>query len=159
MLEQIARHGGVRLEVVCEGDVEVDTHHTIEDVCLALGEAIRVALGDKAGHCALLASPCPWTRRARACGSIFQGVLMCVLTGISPAERVGGGGGGISRWKCAPTLSVRFPETMKAAIHVEVSGDNAHHMIEACFKAFWPRAAPGRARGRRSYPLHQGGAV
>jgi Imidazoleglycerol-phosphate dehydratase len=49
MLEQIARHGGLKLDVVCEGDVEVDAHHTIEDVCLALGEALREALGDKRG--------------------------------------------------------------------------------------------------------------
>ena len=49
MLDQLARHGGFDLVVKAEGDLHIDTHHTVEDVAIAVGEAIRDALGDKAG--------------------------------------------------------------------------------------------------------------
>ncbi len=130
MLEQIARHGGVRLDVVCEGDVEVDTHHTIEDVCLALGEAIRVALGDKAGIVRFgFALPMDETRAGVWVD--LSGRPYVRFDGDIPGERVGD----FPVEMCAHAFR-SLSETMKAAIHVEVSGDNAHHMIEACFKAF-----------------------
>lgn len=130
MLEQIARHGGVRLEVVCEGDVEVDTHHTIEDVCLALGEAIRVALGDKAGI-ARFGFALPMDETRASVWVDLSGRPYVRFDGDIPGERVGD----FPVEMCAHAFR-SLSETMKAAIHVEVSGDNAHHMIEACFKAF-----------------------
>ena len=49
MLEQLGKHGGLNLDVQCEGDLHIDAHHTVEDVGIALGECIKEALGDKAG--------------------------------------------------------------------------------------------------------------
>lgn len=130
MLEQIARHGGVRLEVVCEGDVEVDTHHTIEDVCLALGEAIRVALGDKAGI-ARFGFALPMDETRAGVWIDLSGRPYLRFDGEIPGERVGD----YPVDMCAHAFR-SISETLKAAIHVEVSGDNPHHMIEACYKAF-----------------------
>ncbi|WP_429910955.1 imidazoleglycerol-phosphate dehydratase HisB [Glycocaulis sp.] len=130
MLEQVSRHGGFRLDVVCEGDIEVDTHHTIEDVCLALGEAIRVALGDKAGI-ARFGFALPMDETRAGVWIDLSGRPFLRFDGEIPGERVGD----YPVDMCAHAFR-SISETLKAAIHVEVSGDNPHHMIEACFKAF-----------------------
>lgn len=130
MLEQVARHGGFRLDVVCEGDIEVDTHHTIEDVCLALGEAIRVALGDKAGI-ARFGFSLPMDETRAGVWIDLSGRPYLRFDGEIPGERVGD----YPVDMCAHAFR-SISETLKAAIHVEVSGDNPHHMIEACYKAF-----------------------
>jgi imidazoleglycerol-phosphate dehydratase len=62
MLELFTRHGAFDLELKCDGDLDVDQHHTVEDVGIALGEAFDRALGDKRGICAPATSSCPWTR-------------------------------------------------------------------------------------------------
>jgi imidazoleglycerol-phosphate dehydratase / histidinol-phosphatase len=130
MLEQVSRHGGFRLDVVCEGDIEVDTHHTIEDVCLALGEAIRVALGDKAGI-ARFGFALPMDETRAGVWIDLSGRPFLRFDGEIPGERVGD----YPVDMCAHAFR-SISETLKAAIHVEVSGDNPHHMIEACYKAF-----------------------
>lgn len=61
MLEQLSRHGGYDLEISCVGDLDIDAHHSIEDVGLALGEAFKRALGKKRGSTAMLLC-CPWTK-------------------------------------------------------------------------------------------------
>ncbi|MGY6662042.1 MAG: imidazoleglycerol-phosphate dehydratase HisB [Glycocaulis sp.] len=130
MLEQVSRHGGFRLDVVCEGDIEVDTHHTIEDVCLALGEAIRLALGDKAGI-ARFGFALPMDETRAGVWIDLSGRPYLRFDGEIPGERVGD----YPVDMCAHAFR-SISETLKAAIHVEVSGDNPHHMIEACYKAF-----------------------
>lgn len=130
MLEQVSRHGGFRLDVVCEGDIEVDTHHTIEDVCLALGEGLRVALGDKAGI-ARFGFALPMDETRAGVWIDLSGRPYLRFDGDIPGERVGD----YPVEMCAHAFR-SIAETLKAAIHVEVSGDNAHHMIEGCYKAF-----------------------
>ncbi len=129
MLEQLALHGGFGLAVDCAGDLHVDPHHSIEDVALAIGEAIRFALGDKRGigrygYTTLL-------DEAEAQISIdlsgrpyflFTGNLPSVMLGEMPSEM-------------APHFFQSLTTAMGAAIHLNVSGDNAHHMVEASFKA------------------------
>ncbi|MBI1264890.1 MAG: imidazoleglycerol-phosphate dehydratase HisB [Alphaproteobacteria bacterium] len=130
MLEQIARHGGIGLAVRCEGDVEVDAHHTIEDVCLALGEALRAALGDKRGI-ARFGFETPMDETRAGVWIDLSGRPFARFDGIIPGERVSD----FPVEMCAHAFR-SLAESMKAAIHVSVDGENAHHMIESCFKAF-----------------------
>lgn len=130
MLDQIARHGGIGLDVACEGDVEVDAHHTIEDVCLALGEALREALGDKRGI-ARFGFETPMDETRAGVWIDLSGRPFARFDGVIPGERVGD----FPVEMCAHAFR-SLAESMKAAIHVSVDGENAHHMIESCFKAF-----------------------
>lgn len=130
MLEQIARHGGIALDVTCEGDVEVDAHHTIEDVCLALGEALGQALGDKRGI-ARFGFETPMDETRAGVWIDLSGRPFARFDGVIPGERVGD-----FPVEMCPHAFRSLAESMKAAIHVSVDGENAHHMIESCFKAF-----------------------
>ncbi|WBQ14487.1 imidazoleglycerol-phosphate dehydratase HisB [Hyphomonadaceae bacterium BL14] len=130
MLDQIARHGGIGLDVACEGDVEVDAHHTIEDVCLALGEALREALGDKRGI-ARFGFETPMDETRAGVWIDLSGRPFARFDGVIPGERVGD-----FPVEMCPHAFRSLAESMKAAIHVSVDGENAHHMIESCFKAF-----------------------
>ena len=130
MLEQIARHGGLSLDVVCEGDTGVDAHHTIEDVCLALGEALGIALGERRGI-GRFGFELPMDETRAGVWIDLSGRPFCRFDGEIPGERVGA-----FPVEMTSHAFRSIADSLKAAIHVEVSGDNAHHMIEACFKAF-----------------------
>ncbi|MER2520648.1 MAG: histidinol-phosphate transaminase [Bdellovibrionales bacterium] len=129
MLAQIANHGGFGLVLRCKGDLETDPHHTIEDCALALGEALKGALGDKRGigrygfstplDEALASATIDLSGRPYA---IFEGTLPVANVGDMPTEMV-------------PHVFRSLATTLGAAIHVSVKGKNAHHMIEACFKS------------------------
>lgn len=128
MLEQIARHGGFALNLSCRGDLHIDEHHTVEDCALALGTALRQALGDKRGigrYGFLLAMD-----EAEAQIALdLSGRPYFVWAGEFRRDRVGD----------LPTELVAhffrsFAETLGAALHVSVRGENTHHMVESCFK-------------------------
>ncbi|HEY5263413.1 MAG TPA: bifunctional histidinol-phosphatase/imidazoleglycerol-phosphate dehydratase HisB [Steroidobacteraceae bacterium] len=128
MLEQIAKHGGFALDLKCSGDLHIDEHHTIEDCALALGTALREALGDKRGiarYGFLLAMD-----EAEAQVALdLSGRPYFVWEGRFNRERVGG-----LPTELVPHFFRSLAETLGAALHVSVRGENAHHMIEACFK-------------------------
>ena len=130
MLEQVARHGGLALSVSCEGDLEVDSHHTIEDVCLALGEGLREALGDKRGI-GRFGFEVPMDETRAGVWIDLSGRPYAVFEGEIPGERVGD----FPVEMCSHAFR-SIAESLKAALHVKVEGENAHHMIESCFKAF-----------------------
>ena len=130
MLEQIARHGGFALAVTATGDIEVDAHHTIEDVCLALGEGLRQALGDKRGI-ARFGFELPMDETRAGVWIDLSGRPFAKFDGEIPGERVAG-----FPVEMTSHAFRSLAEAMKASIHVEVTGENAHHMIEACFKTF-----------------------
>jgi len=130
MLDQIGRHGGFALGVKAEGDLGVDAHHTIEDVCLALGEALRQALGDKRGI-SRFGFELPMDETRAGVWIDLSGRPFCKFEGSIPGERVAG-----FPVEMTPHAFRSLAEAMKASIHVRVEGENAHHMIEACFKAF-----------------------
>ena len=129
MLEQIAKHGGFSLTLRCEGDLDVDEHHTVEDTAIALGGAIRSALGNKYGigrYGFLL----PMDESAAKVALDLSGRAVFVFTGKFPRDRIG---------ELSTEMVEHFfrslADSLGAALHIEVSGENTHHMIEACFKA------------------------
>jgi imidazoleglycerol-phosphate dehydratase/histidinol-phosphatase len=128
MLEQIAKHGGFALQLECTGDLHVDEHHTIEDCALALGAALREALGDKRGiarYGFLLAMD-----EAEAQVALdISGRPYFVWEGRFNRERVGE-----LPTELVPHFFRSFAETLGAALHISVRGENSHHMIESCFK-------------------------
>ena len=128
MLEQIAKHGGFALELSCKGDLHIDEHHTIEDCALALGSALREALGDKRGiarYGFLLAMD-----EAEAQVALdLSGRPYFVWEGRFNRERVGE-----LPTELVPHFFRSLAETLGAALHIKVRGENSHHMIESCFK-------------------------
>lgn len=130
MLEQIARHAGFALELSCEGDIHVDEHHTIEDCALALGEALRKALGDKRGI-GRYGFTLPMDESQASAVLDLSGRPYLVFEGSFPREQVGE-----LPTELVPHFFRSLCETLGANLHLTVRGDNAHHMVEACFKAF-----------------------
>lgn len=129
MIEQIATHGGFSVVLACEGDTHIDDHHTIEDVMLCFGEALKSALGDKIGL-ARFGFSLPMDETSAEVKIDLGGRPFCVFQGDFEQPLIG----------TFPTQMVShafrsLSETLKAAIHVRVEGDNDHHKVEACFKA------------------------
>ncbi len=128
MLEQIAKHGGFALQLDCQGDLEVDEHHTVEDCALALGEALRKALGDKRGL-ARYGFLLPMDEARAQVAIDLSGRAYAVFEGRFSREQVGG-----LPTELVPHFFRSLADALGAAIHVSVSGDNSHHQVEACFK-------------------------
>jgi imidazoleglycerol-phosphate dehydratase/histidinol-phosphatase len=128
MLEQIAKHGGFSLRLSCKGDLHIDEHHTVEDCALALGQALKSALGDKRGiHRYGFLLPMDESLAQVAIDLsgrpyfVFEGQFGRDQVGQLPTELV-------------PHFFRSMAETLGAAINIKVTGENTHHMIEACFK-------------------------
>jgi imidazoleglycerol-phosphate dehydratase/histidinol-phosphatase len=128
MLEQLAKHGGFSLELACRGDLAIDEHHTVEDCALALGTALRQALGPKSGL-ARYGFVLPMDE-ARAQVTIdLSGRAYSEFVARFNREKVGG-----LPTELVPHFFRSLADSLGAAIHVSVTGENSHHMIEACFK-------------------------
>jgi imidazoleglycerol-phosphate dehydratase/histidinol-phosphatase len=128
MIEQIARHGGFALTLSCQGDLKVDEHHTVEDSALALGAALRQALGDKRGIGRYgFVLPMDEARAQIAIDLAARPYL--VFEGTFARERIG---------ELPTELVAHFfrslADSLGAAIHISVTGENTHHMVESCFK-------------------------
>ena len=130
MLEQIAKHGMVNLDIRCDGDLSVDEHHTIEDVALALGECIRKALGDKRGI-ERYGYSLPMDDCLCQVALDFGGRPWLVWDAEFHREKIGD----------MPTeMFLHFLKSLSdsAAINLNIKaeGQNEHHKIEGIFKAF-----------------------
>jgi imidazoleglycerol-phosphate dehydratase len=133
MLSQLARHGSLDLTVQCRGDTGVDAHHTVEDTALALGQALREALGDKAGICRFGDALVPLDETLVRAAVDLSGRPYVVHTepdGMAPL---------IGSYDT--TLTRHFFESLAhtagICVHVDVlRGRNPHHIVEAQFKAF-----------------------
>jgi imidazoleglycerol-phosphate dehydratase len=84
MLDQIARHGLVDLQIRCSGDLHIDGHHTVEDIGITLGQAFAQAVGDKKASAVMATLMCRWMKRSRAWWSISLAALDCTWTLPSP---------------------------------------------------------------------------
>ena len=130
MLEQIANHGGFSLNVQCNGDLNVDEHHTIEDTALCIGEALKIALGDKRGI-ARYGFQLPMDESEARVSLDLSGRPFCKFSGEFPRDRVGQ-----MPTELVPHFFQSVADSLGAALHISVTGSNSHHMVEACFKAF-----------------------
>ncbi len=129
MLEQLAAHGGIALELQCRGDLHVDAHHTVEDCALALGQALGQAIGDKIGI-GRYGFVVPMDEALAQAALDLSGRPLFRFRGEFTREEVGG-----LPCEMVPHFFRSLADAMRATIHLEVDGDNAHHMIEGCFKA------------------------
>lgn len=129
MLESLAKHGGFSLKLKCEGDLVIDEHHTVEDCALALGEALNQALGDRAGT-GRFGFTLPMDETLATAALDLGGRPYFVLDGVFPRENVGG-----LHTEMVPHFFRSLVETLGANLHLLVTGENTHHMVEACFKS------------------------
>lgn len=149
MLAQLGRHGGFDLALSATGDLEVDAHHTVEDVGIALGDCLRDALGDKAG-----------VRRFASISLPLDEALVDVALDLSGRPylhyEVDPGGEALGTPPFDPQLAEEFWRAFATAaaltLHLRmVSGKNSHHILEASFK--------GVARALRDAVRVDGGGV
>ena len=130
MLEQLIHHGGISLDLVCQGDLDVDEHHTMEDCALALGQALREALGDKAGI-GRYGFVLPMDESRAMVLLDFGGRAECVWDVCFTREFVGD----------TPTEMFKhffksLSGELRCNLHVAAKGENNHHLAESIFKAF-----------------------
>src|SRR5580765_6731475 len=142
MLEAVAKHGLYDLEVNATGDVDVDPHHTVEDVGICLGQAFRDALGDKSGISRYGEATIPMDETLVSAAVDFGGRAAFVYR----ADMLKGRRVGTFDVELGREFFGGFVSTALCNLHLEVRyGENAHHMIEALFKAF-ARATSAAAR-------------
>jgi imidazoleglycerol-phosphate dehydratase len=130
MLSSFATHGLFDLTVEADGDVEVDDHHTVEDVAIVLGTALAEALGDKRGIRRFADRRVPLDEAVASVVVDVSGRPYFAFDGAFSQERVGEFTSDMAR-HFARSLAVNAGLTL----HVEVGGENAHHEVEALFKA------------------------
>ncbi len=130
MLDQIPHHSGISLTVKCQGDTEVDEHHTMEDVAIALGEALLKALGDKRGI-ERYGFVLPMDESRAMCLIDFGGRADFDWDVPFTREYVGD-----TPTEMYPHFFKTLAVAMKANLHIKARGDNNHHLIEGVFKAF-----------------------
>lgn len=129
MLDQLATHGGFSLTVNCEGDLHIDEHHTIEDVGLAIGQALAQALGDKRGI-GRYGFTLPMDEAQASAAIDFSGRPYCIVECEFDRDRVGD-----FPTEMVPHFWRSLSEAAGLTLHLKVQGDNAHHQIEVGFKA------------------------
>lgn len=150
MLDQVAAHAGFALTLACEGDLQIDAHHSIEDCAIAFGAALHKALADRRGigrfgfslpmdeteaHVLIDLSGRPY--------SVFEGSFEASHIGAYPTEMTA-------------HVFRSIADALGASIHVRVAGGNDHHKTEACFKAFGRALRPAVARDGDAMPSTKG---
>lgn len=132
MLELLARHGMVGLEVSAKGDLETGAHHTVEDIGIALGQALDEALGDRSGIRRYANRAVPMDEALATCAIDVSGRPFCRFVAELPPVSIAG-----FDTELAEEFFRAVATNAKLTLHIEARyGTNAHHMIEACFKAF-----------------------
>jgi imidazoleglycerol-phosphate dehydratase len=133
MLDLLARHGRLGLTVTVQGDLETGVHHTVEDTGIVLGQALGEALGDRRGIRRYGHAVVPMDEARAACAIDISGRPYCSVTGLDlPPGTIAG-----FEHEAAEEFFRAVASAARITLHLELqAGTNAHHMIEACFKAF-----------------------
>jgi imidazoleglycerol-phosphate dehydratase len=132
MLDLLARHGRVDLEVAVSGDLDTGAHHTVEDTAIVLGQALDRALGDRAGIARYGAATVPMDEARASCAIDISGRPYTLFEADLPPGATGG-----FEHELAEEFFRALANAAKVTLHLRVeAGSNAHHMIEATFKAF-----------------------
>jgi imidazoleglycerol-phosphate dehydratase len=132
MLQLVARHGAMDLELIARGDLDVDQHHTVEDAGIALGEAVTKALGSKRGILRAGFSLMPMDETLASVAIDFSGRPHCVCRCKFSARRVGD-----FQTELVEDFLGGFAQAAKANVHARlIYGRSSHHQAEAIFKAF-----------------------
>jgi imidazoleglycerol-phosphate dehydratase len=132
MLELLGRHGRLGLAVSAKGDLETGAHHTVEDVGIALGQALDQALGDRAGIHRYGYTAVPMDEALGMCAIDISGRPLCLFEADLPPVSIAGFDA-----ELAEEFFRAVASNARLTLHLGTRyGSNAHHMIEACFKAF-----------------------
>jgi imidazoleglycerol-phosphate dehydratase len=132
MLEQLARHGALDLTVAARGDVEIDGHHTTEDVGIVLGQAVLEALGDRSGIRRYGSATLPMDEALVTAALDLSGRPFFVWKVPLPKAKLGE-----FDTELAEVFFEAFARSAKANLHVHLhAGQNLHHIVEICFKSF-----------------------
>jgi imidazoleglycerol-phosphate dehydratase len=132
MLELVARHGAMDLDLAARGDLDVDQHHTVEDAGIALGEAVTKALGSKRGILRAGFSLMPMDETLASVAIDFSGRPHCVCRCKFSAARVGD-----FQTELVEDFLSGFAQAARANVHARlIYGRSTHHQVEAIFKAF-----------------------
>jgi imidazoleglycerol-phosphate dehydratase len=131
MLEQLGKHAGWNLSVTCKGDLDVDGHHTVEDVGLAIGEALSECLGDKSGIRRFASAVVPLDEAAVEVALDLSGRAFVLHDVDVPAETIGTFDTGL-----VEDFVRAFAQAAELTVHVRLrAGRSPHHVVEAEFKA------------------------
>jgi imidazoleglycerol-phosphate dehydratase/histidinol-phosphatase len=150
MLDQLASHGGFRLELDCRGDLEIDEHHTVEDCALALGQALNRALGDRRGI-GRYGFVLPMDESQARVAIDLSGRPALVFEADFPRDTVGA-----LSTEMVKHFFGSLAQALGAAVHVTVEGENTHHMIEAVFKGAGRALRPALERSGHQLPSTKG---
>ncbi len=131
MLDLLARHGRLDLDVRAEGDLRTGAHHTVEDVAICLGQALDQALGNRAGIFRYGQALVPMDEARAACAIDISGRGLCVFAATLPPGAIGN-----FDHELAEEFLRALAANAKLTLHLTVeTGTNVHHMLEASFKA------------------------
>jgi imidazoleglycerol-phosphate dehydratase len=145
MLDLVARHGAFDLLIEAKGDLDVDQHHTVEDVGITLGEAVAQALGNKKGILRAGYFLMPMDETLAAAAVDLSGRPHCVMSANIKAEYVGG-----FQVELLEDFFGGFAAAARANVHLRcLYGRSSHHQVEAMFKAFARAVRFAVARDRR----------
>lgn len=132
MLTLFAKHSGFNLSVICRGDVNVDDHHSVEDIGICLGRAFKEALADKRGICRYGSAVIPMDEALVLAAADISGRGKLVYDSQIPSAKVGD-----FDTELAEEFFESFARASETTIHIrQLSGSNSHHIIEGMFKAF-----------------------
>jgi len=150
MLDQLASHAAFRLELRCQGDLEIDEHHTVEDCALALGQALDEALGERRGI-GRYGFVLPMDESLAQVAIDLSGRPSFAFEAAFGRDRVGE-----FPTEMARHFFASLSQSLRASIHMQVTGDNTHHMIEALFKGVGRALRPALARQGFTLPSTKG---